>query len=107
MWALRSSFVRSGPAGAFLDCAAAAPDDEVEIGMAKDVIAAPAPHVPARRPLRGGPLGTGFPGGKPSIAQSGMLSCFFQGCSISLVRSMPSARAMRLRVEWGMITSSI
>ena len=39
--------------------------------------------------------------------QSGMLSCFFHGCSIFLVRSMPSARAIRRRVEWGMITSSM
>ena len=38
---------------------------------------------------------------------NGMLSCFFQGVSTSLVRSMASARATRRRVECGMITSSI
>ncbi len=38
---------------------------------------------------------------------SGMLSCFFQGRSTSLARSMASARAIRRRVECGMITSSI
>ena len=38
---------------------------------------------------------------------SGMLSCFFQGFSSCLLRSICSARAMRLRVPCGMITSSI
>ena len=38
---------------------------------------------------------------------SGMLSCFFQGFSTCLLRSICSARAMRLRVECGMITSSM
>lgn len=36
--------------------------------MAEDVIPAPAPYVPAHRPLHGGPLGAGFPGGKPVTA---------------------------------------
>ena len=38
---------------------------------------------------------------------SGMLSCFFQGFSMDFVRRSRSARATRLRVECGMITSSI
>ncbi len=38
---------------------------------------------------------------------NGMLSCFFHGRSTSLARSMASARAIRRRVECGMITSSI
>ena len=41
-----------------------------------------------------------------SSTYNGMLSCFFQGFSSFLWRSMLSARATRLRVECGMITSS-
>src|SRR5688500_2858657 len=40
-------------------------------------------------------------------AHSGILSCFFQGFSSFLLRSMLSARDIRLRVECGMITSSM
>src|SRR5262245_52167893 len=40
-------------------------------------------------------------------AHSGMLSCFFHGFSSFLFFSVFSARAMRRRVECGMITSSI
>ena len=42
-----------------------------------------------------------------AIPQSGMLSCFRHGRSLSLWRSMARARAMRRRVEWGRITSSM
>ena len=42
----------------------------------------------------------------PAIAHSGILSCFFHGFSRSLLRSILNARAMRRRVECGMITSS-
>ena len=38
---------------------------------------------------------------------SGMLSCFFQGFSMRLLRSICSALATRLRVACGRITSSI
>ena len=38
---------------------------------------------------------------------SGMLSCFFQGLDSCLLRSEAKARATRLRVEWGWITSSM
>src|SRR5208282_972635 len=41
------------------------------------------------------------------LDHSGMLSCFFQGFSSRLVRSMASARHSRLRVECGMMTSSM
>ena len=40
------------------------------------------------------------------IPHNGMLSCFFQGFSSFLLRSMASARDRRLRVACGMITSS-
>ena len=40
-------------------------------------------------------------------AHSGMLSCFFQGFSSFLLRSIASTRDRRRRVECGMITSSI
>jgi hypothetical protein len=36
-----------------------------------------------------------------------MLSCFFQGLSVSLWRSIAKARAIRRLVECGMITSSM
>ena len=39
--------------------------------------------------------------------QSGMLSCFFHGFSTSLLARSARARASRVRVEWGMMTSSI
>ena len=38
---------------------------------------------------------------------SGKLSCFFAGISTFLPRSIASARAIRFRVECGMMTSSI
>ena len=41
------------------------------------------------------------------MAYSGILSCFFQGFSSFLWRSSASARAIRLRVACGVITSSI
>src|SRR5208282_5561862 len=41
------------------------------------------------------------------LNHSGMLSCFFHGFSSRLVRSMASARHNRLRVECGMMTSSM
>ena len=50
---------------------------------------------PSRRCLRRG------------LPHSGMLSCFFQGFSSFLLRSMASTRDRRRRVECGMITSSI
>ena len=40
-------------------------------------------------------------------SQSGKLSCFLAGISTCLFFSIAKARAMRLRVECGMITSSI
>ena len=40
------------------------------------------------------------------IPHNGMLSCFFQGFSSFLLRSMARARERRLRVACGMITSS-
>jgi DNA-binding transcriptional MerR regulator len=40
-------------------------------------------------------------------SHSGMLSCFFQGFSSFLLRSIASTRESRLRVACGMITSSI
>src|SRR6185503_8520636 len=40
-------------------------------------------------------------------AHSGMLSCFFQGFSSCLSLSLRRPSAMRRRVEWGMITSSM
>ena len=40
-------------------------------------------------------------------AQSGMLSCFFQGLLSFLFLRLAKARATRRRVEWGMITSSM
>ena len=39
--------------------------------------------------------------------QSGMLSCFFQGLAICLPRRPFRARAMRRRVPWGLMTSSM
>ena len=42
-----------------------------------------------------------------SSTYNGMLSCFFQGFSRRLLRSIWSARATRLRVPCGRITSSI
>jgi hypothetical protein len=41
------------------------------------------------------------------LVYNGMLSCFFQGFSTCLLRSICNAHAMRLRVKSGMITSSI
>ena len=43
----------------------------------------------------------------PSLPHSGILSCFFQGFSSFLFRSMASARESRRRVACGRITSSI
>lgn len=41
------------------------------------------------------------------LSYNGILSCFFQGCSVSLWRSIARARAIRRLVECGMITSSM
>src|SRR5690606_28080331 len=43
----------------------------------------------------------------PPGPQSGILSCFFHGLESFFVLSEAKARATRLRVEWGMITSSM
>ena len=43
----------------------------------------------------------------PRHAYNGKLSCFFAGTSTFLSRSIASARAIRRRVECGMMTSSI
>jgi len=45
-------------------------------------------------------------GGQKRI-HTGKLSCFLAGISTFFPRSIASARALRLRVECGMITSSI
>ncbi len=41
------------------------------------------------------------------LSHTGKLSCFLAGISTFLPRSIASARAMRFRVECGMITSSM
>ena len=48
-----------------------------------------------------------MPRGMARVAHNGILSCFFQGFSSSLPRNIANARVTRLRVEWGMMTSSI
>src|SRR5262245_64074042 len=48
-----------------------------------------------------------FRPGQTAARQRGILSCFFQGFSTVLLRSMLSARQMRRRVERGRITSSM
>jgi len=60
--------------------------------------------------FRGTTTASGWLRGAQSEAatnQSGMLSCFFQGFSRVLLRSMFSARQRRLRVADGVITSSM
>jgi hypothetical protein len=46
-------------------------------------------------------------GSKEKAPYSGMLSCFFQGLAICLPRRPFRARAMRRRVPWGLMTSSM
>ena len=45
--------------------------------------------------------------GSAACAYSGMLSCFFAGLVATFVFSVRSARTIRLRVLWGMMTSSM